>query len=174
MAAIGSAPIKETVYNGPTHETVYSGDNANHASAPAGTVYDPAKHVPKKLNTSTARNAVTKTIRYASVRFFVIAAICVAEFFIYQGDESVMAYSALLTAVVFGLFGIFALRLSRGAFMAAMIWYGLDTLLLAIAALNTDFGIFFAAKPLIVHGVIIYRLYKNYELLGDLHDLENQ
>lgn len=174
MATTSSTPVKETVYGGPPVETVYSGPTPAAAkNAVAGTVYDPAKHKPNQADYSVTRKAVTKKIQYASVRFFVVAAISLAEYFIYRGaDQDLTAYSALFTATVFMVIGLFAIRLSRGAFLAGLLLYGLDTLGLVYTGLTSDLGIFFVAKPLIVHGIILYRLYASYQLIGDLHDLE--
>src|SRR5438128_4124882 len=127
-SGFAQTPIKETVYCGPPIETVYNGPSPGTAkdAVAAGTVYDPANHRPKAADNSITRKAVTQKIRYASLRFFIVAAISLAEFFIYREGQEMTAYAALLTAVIFGVIGIFAIRLSRGAFLAGLVIYGLN------------------------------------------------
>jgi hypothetical protein len=175
----GQPPKKETVYSGPTPTafatrtapsagaatggTVYSGP------APGGTVFDESKFVPKRPDRSMAVLATAKKVRWFSLRFFVVAAVTLFEAYIFRDDDPTVAMGSLLVGVVFVVIGIFAMRLSRVAFLAALAIYSLDTLGLFLWAMSTDGGFFFAIKPLIVHGVILHQLYLNYGMLVDLH-----
>ena len=176
----GQPPKKETVYSGPTPAafaartapsaagtagsgTVYNGP------APGGTVFDETKFVAKRPDRSLAVAATTKRVRWFSVRFFVVAAITLFEAYIFRDNDPTVAMGSFLVGVVFLVIGIFAMRLSRVAFLVAMAIYALDTVGVFLWAMSTDGGLFFAIKPLIVHGVILHQLYLNYGLLVDLH-----
>src|SRR5262245_2359043 len=177
----GQPPKKETVYSGPVPTafaartassargaipasgTVYSGP------APGGTVFDETKFVPKQADRSLAVAATTNKVRWFSLRFFLVAAVTLFEAYIFRDDDPTVAMGSLLVGVVFLAIGIFAVRLSRVAFLVAMAIYALDTLALLLWAMSTDGGFFFAVKSLIVHGVILHQLYLNYGMLVDLH-----
>jgi hypothetical protein len=177
----GQPPKKETVYSGPvppgfgtrtqsssTTATAISGTVYN-GPAPGGTVFDETKFVAKKPDRSMAVAATTKKIRWFSLRFFLVAAVSLIEYFALRESDSTVAMASLFVFFVFLLIGIFAMRLSRVAFLVALAIYGLDTAGILLWALNTDGGLFFAMKPLIVHGIILHQLYLNYGLLVDLH-----
>jgi len=109
---LGSVAQKEQVYSGP----------------PAGQVYDEKLHTPTRVDSTVARKAVTKTIRFASLRFFLVALASLVESIIYWNDQPTIALGAAAVAMVFVVVGIFALRLNRNAFLVAMGIYGLQTL----------------------------------------------
>ncbi|MBV9075674.1 MAG: hypothetical protein JOZ10_18785 [Acidobacteria bacterium] len=175
----GSGPV-ETMYEGPAVPMPWERQNQSVAAAPAparksdGTVYDGNNFTPQKQDTSVARQATQKTVRWQSLRFFIVGAFSLAEFFIFRDSSPAMAYAGLATALVFLAIGVFAFRMSRTAFLAGMIVYGLDTLQMVFLLLTTDAAMIFYLRPLIVHCIILYRLYRAYGLLTDLHQLENQ
>ena len=167
----------ETVYEGPAVPMPWERPTQTAATTKAGsdgTVYDGSNFKPKKQDTSAAREATTKTIRWQSLRFFIVGGISLAEFFIYRESSPVMAFGALATALVFLGIGFFAFRMSRAAFLAGMLVYGLDTLQMVFLLLTTDAAMIFYLRPLVVHCIILYRLYRAYGLLTDLHQLENE
>lgn len=175
----GQPPKKETVYSGPTPtafatRTAQSAGSAGggtvyNGPAPGGTVFDETKFVAKRPDRSLAVAATTRKVRWFSLRFFVVAAVTLFEAYIFRDDDPTVAMASLLVGVVFLVIGIFAMRLSRVAFLAALAIYGLDTLGIFLWAMGTDGGLLFAIKPLIVHGVILHQLYLNYGMLVDLH-----
>ena len=167
----------ETVYEGPAVPLPWERQAQTVATPKAGsdgTVYDGSNFTPKKLDSTVAHEATKKTIRWQSLRFFIVGGISLAEFFIFRDSSAVMAYGALVTAIVFLGIGVFAFRMSRTAFLAGMLVYGLDTLQMVYLLLTTDAAMIFYLRPFVVHCIILYRLYRAYGLLTDLHQLENE
>lgn len=167
----------ETVYEGPAVPMPWEKQTTELAtpnSGTTGTVYDAQSFTPKKQDTSIAREATQKTIRWQSLRFFIVGGISLAEFFIFRESSPALAYGSLATAIVFLLIGIFAFRMSRTAFLAGMLVYGVDTLQMVYLMITADEPTIFYLRPLVVHGIILYRLYRAYGLLTDLHQLENK
>lgn len=166
----------ETVYEGPAVPLPWERQTAVATPKPGkdGTVFDASTFRPKKQDTSIAREATQKTIRWQSLRFFIVGGISLAEFFIFRESSPVLAYGSLATATVFLLIGVFAFRMSRMAFLAGMLVYGVDTLQMVYLLLTTDEPTIFYLRPLVVHCIILYRLYRAYGLLTDLHQLENE
>ena len=176
----GQPPKKEPVYSGPAPATSAARSSSGAAAAPAkgtvyngpapgGTVFDESKFVARKPDNFLAVAATTSKVRWFALRFFIVAAVSLYEFYIFRDDDSTVAMTSLFVGLVFMCIGIFAIRLSRVAFLVAMAIYSLDTLGIFLWAMNTDGGFFFAIKPLIVHGVILHQLYLNYGMLVDLH-----
>ena len=176
----GQPPKKETVYSGPTPTAFAArtaparpgatgGGTVYNGPAPGGTVFDESKFVPKRADNSLAVAATTSKVRWFAVRFFIVAAVSFFEFYVLRDDQPTVAMTSLFVGLVFLCIGIFAMRLSRVAFLVAMAIYGLNTLGIVLWAMNTDGGLFFALRPLVVHGVILHQLYLNYGLLVDLH-----
>ena len=163
-----------TVYNGPDIDpdgTVYS--VAPRSASAGGTVFDESTFVPKKQNYSVTRTAVTGTIRKASVRFFIYSAVSLLEFFVFYGANMLAAGMAMASFLVFLVIGIFAYRLSRVAFLAALALYGLGTLMIAIFAFTSDLGVLFYCRVLVVRCIVFYNILQQYNLLNELHALEN-
>lgn len=157
-----------TVYGGPTtttQGTVYGG-----ASSP-GTVFDESKFVAKKPDASVAIKATTTRVRWATLRFFVVAAVSLVGVFIYWPDEPALAISSGVVCAIFLAIGIFAFRLHKSAFIAGLVVYALDTCLLLFQAITTDGGFILYIKSIVVHGIILYRLWVAYGHLQDLHSL---
>lgn len=177
MAANKGTGSVETVYEGPAIPMPWERQTPTATTTPAatsdGTVYDGSNSTLKKPDTSIAREATTKTIRWQSLRFFIVGGISLVEVFIFRDSSPALAFGALITAVVFLAIGVFAFRMSRTAFLAGMLVYGLDTLQMVYLLLTTDGAMIFYLRPLVVHGIILYRLYRAYGLLTDLHQLEN-
>lgn len=172
----------ETVYDGPeafaraarasskgngNTETVYSGLGTQ-------TVFDESTFTAKRIDSSLARKAVTSTIRWSSLRFFLVAALSLIEFLLYRDESDEIAFISGATFLVFLAVGVYAYKLSRVAFLVALGIYGLSTTCLAIYAMTTEFGIFLVIKPMIARCILLYSLYRNYGLLTDLHLLENE
>jgi hypothetical protein len=173
----GSAPKKETVYGGttppaldnkafanPSSGTVYSGP----APAAGGTVFDENKFVPKKIDSSVAREATKKKVRRQTWRFFIVASLSFIEVLLYWSSDPSFAVSSAIVCGVFLSIGIYAYRLSRTAFYIGTAIYGAQTLFLLYLVFFTDAGFLFWAEPLIIHALIVYRLWV---AIGHLEEL---
>jgi hypothetical protein len=171
---------KETVYSGPipasfnayppapamaamATETVYKGTVASE------TVFDENKFVPKQPNRAVAIAATKDRVQRMSILFFVVAGYSLFEYFTYRGNDSAVAINSLGVFVIFLIIGIFAMRLSRAAFLVAMALYAIDTALLLWWVFGAGGTLLFVAWPLLVHSIILYRLYLTYGMLADLH-----
>jgi hypothetical protein len=167
--ATGAGPKKETVYGGPTPENPWAGGAAaKPAAQPSGTVFDESKFVAKKTDNTVARVATTHKVRRQTIRFFIVATLSFVEVLIYWSSDPLFAFSAGVVCGVFLTIGIFAYRLSRTAFYIGTGIYLLDTLFLFYLAFFTDFGFVFWAEPLIIHSLIVYRLWV---AIGHLNEL---
>ena len=168
MASVPGA--SGTVYNGPTPGgTVYGGPSP--APAAAGTVFDEGKFVAKKPDASVAIKATTTRVRWATLRFFVVAAISLIEAIYYGSDRPILSIYDGIVFVVFLTIGIFAFRLSRVAFLVGMSIYVMGTLLLIFLAIMIDGGFILFIYDIAIHILIVYRLWVAYGHLEELHSL---
>jgi len=176
----GQPPKKETVYGGPMPGTFAARSQMpGGGSAAVGTVYedapatetvfDESKFVPKRPNRSVAIAATKDKVQKMSVLFFVVAGLSLIEYFTYHGHDSAIAVNSIAVFVIFLIIGIFAMRMSRAAFLVAMALYALDTAALLWWLFGSGGTLLFVAWPLLVHGIILYRLYLTYGMLADLH-----
>jgi hypothetical protein len=133
-----------------------------------GTVFDESKFVAKRPDASVAVAATTKRVQGASFRFFFVAGLAMFELFVLssRGVDQNLLIAQGVTAVFFGLLGIFAYRLNKTAFLVGMLVYGLDTLYLAYTGWQTSYV--FVAYAIFVRCTIIYRLYIAYGMICDL------
>ena len=83
-----------------------------------------------------------------------------------------MAYTALATAVAVSIIGIFALRLSREAFFAAVVAYGLGSALLLGEAASCHCPLLLA-QPMLIHAVILRRMLQAYGKMDELLQMES-
>jgi hypothetical protein len=153
-----SVGVKETVYSGPTRKE---------------TVFDASKHVSKKIDTTFSRAAMAKSTRSSAIRFLIVAALSGWEYFSYRGENEGVSTTSLFTCIIFFILAIYAYKMSRGAFLAAIVVYGISTLLMVGAALTSAEGFMLVLKPLIARCILIYNLQQKYCQLTDLYDLEN-
>lgn len=175
----GPAVKKETLYEGPPpaawrapaapaakKETVYGGP-----AAAKETLFDERHFVAKKTDNRLAVKATTGQIRRASLRFFIVAGITLLEgIYLGQAGDTAGTLGAGIVVAVFTLLGIFAYRKSKAAFLAGIGLYALDTLLLILVGLNTAFML--AAYAIVVHCIVIYRLYAAYGMIRELEMAE--
>ena len=141
---------------------------ASTSAAAQGTVFDETKFAPKHVDNSVAVAATTGRVQRASYRFFFIAGLALFEFFILSSkgvDQRVLVAQGV-TAAFFLALGIFAYRLNKGAFLAGMGVYALNTLLLVYTGWQTSF--LFVGYAVFVRCTIIYRLYLAYGMICDL------
>ena len=176
----GQPPKRETVYGGPMPSTfsarsqMPAGGSAAVGTVyegppPTETVFDESKFVPKRPDRSVAIAATKEKVQRMSVLFFVVAGLSLLEYFAYQGHDSAIAINSIAVFVIFLIIGIFAMRMSRAAFLVAMALYGLDTAVLLWWLFGAGGTLLFVAWPLLIHGIILYRLYITYGMLADLH-----
>lgn len=177
---------KETMYEGPSvtpgtwrvpeapvakkeakEETIYGGP----AAASKGTMFDERTFVRKRTDNRAAVKATTGSIQRASLRFFIVAGITLLEA-VYLGGSgnAVSTVAAGIVVAVFTLLGIFAYRKSKAAFLIGMAIYALDTVLLVVTGLATSFVL--VAYAIVIHCIVIYRLYLAYGLIRDLEMAE--
>ena len=175
------SPKKERVYQGPSarKETVYQGSSVGVKetvySGPAQkeTVFDANKHVSRKIDTTVSHAAMAKSTRSSAIRFFIVAALSGWEYFLYRGENQGVSTTSLFTCIIFFILAIYAYKMSRGAFLAAIVIYGISTLLMVGAALTSAEGFMLVLKPLIARCILIYNLHQKYCQLTDLYELEN-
>jgi len=174
-------PKKETVYQGPlggqepaysgaavgVKETVYSGP------AQKETVFDSNKHVSRKVDTTVSRAAMAKSARASAIRFLLVALSSGMEYMSYKGENAGVSVNSLFTCIIFVFLAFFAYKMSRGAFLAAILFYGATTVMMVAAALTTAEGFMYVLKPLIFRCLLIYSLHQKYCQLTDLYELEN-
>src|SRR5438067_10666368 len=167
------SPKTETVYGGPIamHQTVLPG---TWPAAPGKeTLFDAQKFSAKRPDSSLARAAASKQVKMASIRFFIVAGVTLLETFAYMSrGQQTLAMSSAFVCAVFGLIGFFIFRLSKAALLCGIAIYGLNTAMMLFGAMQVEGGVMFLLWPLVVHGIILYRLYRTYGLLSDLHALD--
>lgn len=141
---------------------------------------------PLPTATAAARAEITGALHQGSMWFFWIAGLSMVNTFTLFAGSSWMFLAGLgvtqfvaalghqlgqvghiaavlvntLGAIAFLLFGVFARRGSKGAFITGMCLYVLDALLLLL--LQAWFVIAF-------HGYVIYRLYQGYSACSEIH-----
>jgi hypothetical protein len=175
--AIGQAPKEEApssatkppaldnqAFAQPSAGTVYSGP----APGAAGTVFDESKFVAKKVDSTLARQVTTRKVRRQTLRFFIVAALSLVEVMIYWTSDPMFALSAGIVCGVFLAIGVFAYRLNKVAFYVGTGIYGAQTLYLLYLFFFTDAGFLFWAEPLLIHALIVYRLWV---AIGHLEEL---
>jgi hypothetical protein len=168
-----SSANEGTVYSGPAIDATYRGAAAagTQSHAPNETVFDPSTHVTSRPEIgASVRQAVTKKVQSASIRFFTVSGLAVLEYMAYRDTRHDIAVAALVTAVVFSVIGSFAMRASRAAFIAGMLLYGASTALLLLNGCLVCMTA--VAIPLIVHLAILNRLWSGYQSVGELKMIE--
>lgn len=175
----GQPPKKETVYSGPVPAAFAAQTSSSVAAtadpgtvfngpAPGETIFDETKFVPKKPDRSVAIAGSKDKVQRMSVLFFVVAGLSLIEYLTYRGNDTTIAVNAIGIFVIFLIIGIFAMRLSKTAFLVAMGLYALDTAVLLWSVFGNGGSLLFVAWPLLTHGIILHRLYLTYGILVDL------
>ena len=128
MAASSSIPIKETVYGGPAIETVYRGPATSSTPSVASTqtVYDPSQHQGRAANgfgnvrgTASSQGAKPE-VKRAAYRLFIIGGLSMLQFAMFRESNTDTAIAGLVISVIFCILGMFALRMSKAAFIIGM------------------------------------------------------
>lgn len=162
-----------TVYDGPP-VNLYSNSTSAAASpvqATGGTVFDETKFVPKRVDASTAVVATTRKVRGASLRFFIVAGLGLAEFFVLKGNgaDTSTLFAQVLVIAFFATLGLLGYRLNKGAFLAGILVYGAQTLFLVYVGLQSS--LIFVAYAIFVRCTIVYRLYCAYGMICDIESV---
>ena len=133
------------------------------------TVFDETKFVPKRPDCTIAVNSTTKKIQRASMRFFVVSGVSFLEAFYFRSDWKMVAMCGVV-AVIFGVLGSLVYKLNKGAVLAAMGLFAVETIQLLVHGWNTT--MLTVIYAVLVHSAIIYRLYLTYGMICDLETAE--
>lgn len=172
-------PDRETIYQGPearikrVEDVTYLERKAEAAKVEEPqkeTVFNETTFIAKKVDTSASRTLVTRLVQRASVRFFAVAVLSLAEMYISR-DNLAVAISSGIVFVAFTIVGIYTFKLNLKALLFAIGLYTCRTIFIAVNAMLGD-GIFMMLLPLFLQGFMIYNLLRTYGLLVDLHLLE--
>jgi hypothetical protein len=137
------------------------------------TVYDPLNQSRVlKDYTVPARQALTQQLHFTSVRFFATAAVSMFEFWLYKDGFTAMGCTAMVTALAMAVAGVFAMKLSRTAFFAATVAYGLGSAVMLTQAVCKNCPLFLA-QPMLIHAVVMRGMIQAYGKMDELHSLEN-
>lgn len=165
-----AAKALPSVYDGPPPAMYSQGGtvSASPAATTGGTVFDESKFVARRADASVAVKATTRRVQGASMRFFIVAGLALLEFFALSARDAdqTMLIAQGITVAFFGLLGLFAYRLNKGAFLVGMLVYGFDTMYLAYTGWQTSYLI--VAYAIFVRCSIIYKLYLAYGMICDL------
>jgi hypothetical protein len=174
-------PDRETIYEGPvsrvqnavdikyvqTREQPAQEQNA----APKETVYDENSFVAKRVDSSASRALVTRLVQKASVRFFTVAVLSIAEMYFHWGNLAICISSGIMFATFIAV-GIYTFKMNLKALLFAIGIYTCSTLFMLVNGMMSPDGIFLMIPTLISRGFMIYNLLRTYGLLVDLHLLE--
>ncbi len=166
-------PDRETIYQGPEvvcRQVVNVKELSSEAGEKKETVFDEASFVAKRVDTSAARNLVTRLVQRASVRFFAVAVLSGIEVFFCRENLPIAIGSGIM-AFTFAIVGVYTFRLNLKALLLAIGLYACSTLFMAVNGVMTD-HMFEMIIPLFSRGFMIYNLLRTYGLLVDLHLLE--
>jgi len=116
---------------------------------------------------------MAKSTRSSAIRFLIVALLSGLEYMSYKGENAGVSTTSLFTCIIFVILAVYAYRMSRGAFLAAIVIYAISTVLMVAAGLNSAEGFMYVLKPLIARCILIYNLHQKYCQLTDLFELEN-
>jgi len=174
-------PDRETIYQGPevrikrVEDVTYLEKRSETAKVKVEetvkeTVFNETTFIAKKVDTSASRSLVTRMVQRASVRFFAVAVLSLAEMYISR-DNLPVAISSGVVFVAFSIVGFYTFKLNLKALLFAIGLYTCRTVFIAVSAMMGD-GIFMMILPLFLQCFMIYNLLRTYGLLVDLHLLE--
>jgi len=172
-------PDRETIYQGPEVKikrvedvTYYEkrSEAAKVEETAKETVFNETTFIAKKVDTSASRSLVTRMVQRASVRFFAVAVLSLAEMYVSR-DNLPVAISSGVVFVAFSIVGFYTFKLKLKALLFAIGLYTCRTVFIAVSAMMGD-GIFMMILPLFLQCFMIYNLLRTYGLLVDLHLLE--
>src|SRR5579872_5326976 len=118
-------PDRETIYSGPDVKVrqVTDVSYANKASEEQKeTVFDESTFQAKRMDTSAARSLVTRMVQRASVRFFAVAALSLAELYVCR-ENLPIAISSGIMVVAFSVVGFYTFKMNLKALLLAISLY---------------------------------------------------
>ena len=150
--------------NGRT-ETETEGHGPNHL---------PASVLAHRMFGNSADRSAARALHATSLRFTLVAALSLIEFIYFRTRNVSVEYIAACTCLIFVALALKASRLHRAAFLSALSVYGVSTTAMAVVAMTTEQGIELVMTPLVLHAILIFSLYRNFETREELQLLENK
>ena len=166
-------PDRETVYQGPevvSRQTVNLTQLKSETGEKKETVFDEASFIAKRVDTSAARDLVTRMVQRASVRFFAVAVLSGIELYVCRENLPIAIASGIM-AFTFAIVGVQTYKLNLKALLLAIGLYACSTLFMIVNGIMGDHMLEMII-PLFSRGFMIYNLLRTYGLLVDLHLLE--
>ncbi len=166
-------PDRETIYQGPEvvfHKVVDVKELSSETGEKKETVFDEASFVAKRVDTTAARNLVTRLVQRASVRFFAVAVLSGIELYVCRENLPIAIASGIM-AFTFAIVGFYTFRLNLKALLFAIGLYACSTLFMIVNGVMGDHMLEMIV-PLFSRGFMLYNLLRTYGLLVDLHLLE--
>jgi hypothetical protein len=159
-----SAAASPVHRNGKT-ETETEGQGPNHS---------PARELVHRIFKPSADRSAARALHATSLRFTLVAALSLIEFLYFRVQNVSVAYIAAGTCLIFLALALKASRLHRAGFLTALSVYGISTTSMAVVAMTTEQGIELVMTPLVLHAILIFSLYRNFEVRDQLQLLENK
>ena len=166
-------PDRETIYQGPDvifQKVVDVKQLSGEEGEKKETVFDETSFIAKRVDTTAARNLVTRLVQRASVRFFAVAILCCIELYVCRENLAIAIASGVM-AFTFSIVGFYTFKLNLRALLIAIGLYGCSTLFMVVNGIMTD-RMLEMIIPLFSRGFMMYNLLRTYGLLVDLHLLE--
>jgi hypothetical protein len=101
------------------------------------------------------------------------AVISLVEIIVYWPDQLVLSISAGIVFIIFLIIGSFARSLGRPAFLVGIWIYVLHTAVLLFLAIAINNGLVLLFKDIVVHAIVLYRLWVGYKHFENEHALAN-
>jgi hypothetical protein len=132
------------------------------ATAPQ-TIYDDNAFVRQSIDEAAVSATARHCARWASLRFFIVTTMALIETLVWLGvGNTLLAFASAMVTGTFALLGVIAFRMNRTAFLIGASVYAAETLCLLSRWSPSMF------LPVVVHAVIVWRLYCMYSVLQDL------
>jgi hypothetical protein len=152
--------------NGKTEtETETQGHGPNHS---------PASVLAHRMFKDSADRSAARALHATSLRFTLVAALSLIEFIYFRTRNVSVAYIAATTCLIFLALALKASGLHRAGFLSALSVYGISTTATAVVAMTTEQGIELVMTPLVLHAILIFSVYRNFETHEELQILENK
>jgi hypothetical protein len=171
---MGTAPASHSATSGTVYEgTALPLDNpwlsnedgtSGGPKAPAKqTIFDESTFVPRGTDNATVVAAARHGARWASLRFFIITTLALVETLVWLGvGNTLLAFASAMVTGTFAVLGVMAFRMNKTAFLIGASVYAAETLCLLARWSPSMF------VPVVVHAIIVWRLYCMYCVLHDL------
>ncbi len=108
------------------------------------------------------------------LRFLLVATLALVEsFFFHRGTEASLTYLSAATFVVFILLSLQSQRMARTGALVALVAFAVSTWTMAVIAMTTEQGIGLVMKPLVARFVLLFLLYRGFEMQDEMQALQN-